>query len=184
MDFSILKKLNFDSIDLVQLFINGIQVFKAGYKNWVKYSTESDGVTIYNNGLGYKGGTRLSSSGVEKTDNFVTAFGYIPVKGGDTICFCGQNKLGEYVNWNDTTRATNYICVYDASFKFLYAGTCRGDYTLSSFVESISKDGNVSVIKLKNVSSIAYFRMSVFDSYSSTGIDGNTAIITINEEIA
>ena len=36
-------------------------------KNWVPYSTEADGITIYNDGLGYKEGYRLSSSGAEKT---------------------------------------------------------------------------------------------------------------------
>lgn len=47
----------------------------------------------------------------------------------------------------------------------------------------MSHDGNVSAIKLKNVDAIAYIRMCIHSDYSITGIDGNVAIITVNEEI-
>ena len=59
MDLTKLKKLVIGGIELKQLLINGVQVWKSGYKNWVKYSTEADGVTIYNGGLGYKNGYRM-----------------------------------------------------------------------------------------------------------------------------
>lgn len=159
-------------------------VVKAKYTNQVPISTDASG-NIYN-GTGYKDKARLSSSGSEKTGadgEYCTAFGYVPVKGGDTIRFCAQENNGNYVNWNNANQAANYICVYDASFKFLYAGNSNGDYSTSTFVESMSRDGNISVIKLKEVSSIAYFRMSVYGDYSINGINGSTAIITVNEEI-
>ena len=43
IDFSKFKKLTIGGVELKQLFINGIRVWKSGYKNWVKFSTENGG---------------------------------------------------------------------------------------------------------------------------------------------
>lgn len=44
MDFSTLKKLTIDGVELKQLLINGIQVWKASsYKNLVTNSPDVDG---------------------------------------------------------------------------------------------------------------------------------------------
>ena len=154
----------------------------ANFINKMPTSIDANG-NGYNDKRGYKDATRLSSSGSEKGDNFYTAFGYIPVSGGDTIRFTGQEHNGADVLWYDTTSQANYICVYDKDFKFLYAGLPNGGYNTDSFVESMSVDGVVSVIKLKDVANIAYFRMSVQSGYSASGITGESAIITVNEEI-
>ena len=151
------------------------------YTNLVPTSIDADG-NIYN-GTGYKEKTRLSSSGVEKEADFHMTFGYMPVKGGDTIRFKGKGKDGTDAIWYDSASKINYICVYDADFKFLYAGNASGEYGANSFVETMSLEDAVSVIKLKNVEKIAYFRMNVWHTYSSTGMDGSSAIITVNEEI-
>lgn len=154
---------------------------KSKYTNQVPISVNTDG-TVYNE-TGYKGGYRLSSSGVEKADNYHTVFGYIPVKGGDTIRFCGQENNGNDIIWANGANSTNYICVYKSDFTLLYAGTATSEYNTTKFVESMTNDGVVSTIKLKNVADIAYFRMCIYGTYSTTGIDGTTAIITVNEEI-
>jgi hypothetical protein len=154
---------------------------KYSYTNQVLISIDTDG-TVYNE-TGYKGGYRLSSSGVEKADNYHTVFGYIPVKGGDTIRFCGQENNGNDIIWANGATSTNYICVYKSDFTLLYAGNATSEYSTTKFVESMTNDGVVSTIKLKNVADIAYFRMCVYGTYSTTGIDGTTAIITVNEEI-
>ena len=61
IDLSTLKELIIDGIKLVELYINNILVWKSGFKNWVRYSTESGGAAIYNGGLGYKNGYRVRS---------------------------------------------------------------------------------------------------------------------------
>lgn len=186
MDFSSIKAISIPEGVVTKIMSAGVvlwQTVTEAFKNWVKYSTESDGKTIYNGGLGYKGGYRLSSSGAEKESDYCTTFGYIPAKGGDTIRFCGQENNGDYANWCSTSASTNYICAYGSSRNFLYAGNSRNGYDSSSFIESMTQDGSISIIKLKEVSAIAYIRMSVYAPYSPAGINGETAIITVNQEI-
>ena len=36
---------------------DGVILFKSGPKNWIPYSTTTDGKTIFNGGLGYKNNT-------------------------------------------------------------------------------------------------------------------------------
>lgn len=152
------------------------------FTNKIPTSIDANGA-IYN-GTGYKNNTRLSSSGsVKENEEGHTAFGFIPAKGGDTIRFKSVSKNGADVIWYDTRASANYICAYDANFNFLYAGNSQGVYQTSSFVDSMSLDGSVSVIKLKNVANIAYIRMSVYNGYSLNDIIGESAIITVNEEI-
>ena len=153
----------------------------ANFTNKVSTSIDESGA-IYN-GTGYKNNTRLSSSGAEKEDNYNTAFGYIPAKGGDTIRFKSVSKNGTDVIWYDTAQSVNYICAYDANFTLLYAGNSAGGYNTSSLVDSMSLDGSVNVITLKNVANIAYIRISVKNTYSLNDIIGESAIITVNEEI-
>lgn len=151
------------------------------YTNLVPTSIDADG-NIYN-GTGYKEMTRLSSSGAEKEANYHVAFGYVPVKGGDTIRFKGKGRDGTDAIWYDTGVSTNYICVYDANFNFLYAGSSEGIYSTSSFIETMYLEDTTSVIKLKEVANIAYFRMCVWHTYTIQGMDVETAIITVNQEI-
>ena len=64
---------------------DGAVLWKTGSKNWVPFSTEADGVTIYNNGLGYKDGYRVRSGGEEAESTSGTATGFIPIKRGDIV---------------------------------------------------------------------------------------------------
>ena len=159
--------------------VTGVKV--SAYTNLVPTSIDASG-NIYN-GTGYKEKTRLSSSGSEKTSDYYVAFGYMPVKGGDTIRFKGKGTDGTDVIWYDPSETGSYICVYDADFNFLYAGLPNGSYSTNSFVKSMRLENAVSVIELKDVANIAYFRMSVFHTHSALGMDGETAIITVNQEI-
>ena len=173
MDFTNLKKLNIDGIDAVQLFINGVQVFKAGYKNWVKYSTEADGVTIYNGGLGYKNGYRLSSGGGESTLSGGTVTGFIPVKAGDTIRIGG-------CKWYDAVASVNYFIVYDSAFQKVYTGNAKGAYQTTTFIDSMTYDDTtgISTVVLKpGVAGYEHFRICI------SGANGENVIVTINEEI-
>lgn len=156
----------------------------ANFTNKVPTSIDTDG-GIFND-TGYKNNARLSSSGGVKegeTGEYNTLFGYIPAKGGDTIRFKSVSKNGKDVIWYATDNSMNYICAYDANFNFIYTANSTGSYDSSKLIESVSLDGSVSVIKLKNVANIAYIRMSVNNSYSLNDIIGESAIITVNEEI-
>ncbi len=173
MDLRNLKKLTVGGKELKQLLVNGVQVWKSGYKNWVKFSTEADGKTIYNGGLGYKDGYRLSSSGGESTLSGGTVTGFIPVKAGDTIRISGGK-------WYDTGSSVNYIIVYNASFDKVYTGLPAGNYQTSTFIDSMTYDATtrISTIVLKaGVTGYEYFRLSLRET------NGANLIVTVNEEI-
>lgn len=119
MDFSKIKRFHMDGIELKSISINGVHVW-TGYKNWVKYSTESDGVTIYNNGLGYKDGYRVRSGGAEVEQGSTTSCtGFIPFKKGDVLRIYPQFHGLNIVN------AINYA---NASFQNIGQATGSGGY--------------------------------------------------------
>lgn len=171
----------------------------SGYTNLVPSSINSHATgetpTIYGEDYngdgkndGYKEKIRLSSSGtVKENQNYHTLFGYIAVKGGDTIRLrCNERDLSATpVIWYNKDVSTNYICLYDSTFNFKYCGHPSGIYGTNNFVESMSTEGNVSVIKLKPLEANTeyYIRMCVFGDHSESGIDGSTAVITVNQEI-
>ena len=105
MDFTKLKKLTVNGVELKKLLINGIQVWKAGVKNWVKYSTETDKVTIFNGGLGYIDGYRLSSSGSLKEQKLTATTGFIKATKNDVVRMAGT----EWFQHN----GYNYFLMYD-----------------------------------------------------------------------
>lgn len=172
--FNTLKSLSIDGIVLKRLSINGVLSWEESsrYTNRVPVSIDENG-NIFN-GVGYQESLRLSSSGVTKEKNNSVVTGFIPVKGGDTVRIVG-------VNWSYAS-SSNYICAYDSSFTFLYAGTSAGGYYLSTMAESVTFDGEMAIIKLAALDNIAYIR------FSSCGDDtkqaqGSEMIVTINEEI-
>ena len=183
--FTNLKALAIPEGDVVKITVGGVTLWEASasYKNWVKYSTEADGVTIYNNGLGYKNGYRLSSSGGESANTKDSVTGFIPVNGGETIYIKAKDTQGNDVYWYNTSRSTNYINAYTADKTLLYAGNAKGTYGSSNLIESMSADtvNGVSIVKIKALSDIAYIRISVAgDAYAVSGAD---MIVTVNESI-
>ena len=151
------------------------------YKNWVRHSTEADGVTVYNNGLGYKDGYRIRSGGAEATQANATCTGFIPVSGGDIVRLAG---------WTfDHVTAANAISLSDSSFTNIGQLTSQGSsygiiesaystYGWSSVVES---DGVWTWVVPPAASGVAYIRISGFDN--SDDFSGASMIVTINEEI-
>lgn len=179
MDFSNLKALTIPEGDVTKITIGGSVVWEKvvapSYKNWVKYSTESDGKTIYNGGLGYKNGYRLSSSGGESVAASCTVTGFIKAKAGDTI------RIKGYV-WYNTAVSLNYLIAYNSSFAKVYTGNAQGTYQTSTLIASMEYDATtgISTVVLKSGISFEYIRISVNDAVS---IDGKNLIVTINEEI-
>lgn len=184
IDFTKIKKLTIGGIELKQLLINGIQVWKSGYKNWVKYSTEADGVTIYNNGLGYKDGYRIRSGGAEGSSTNGSCTGFIPLKIGDTLRiyppFDGGNTYNA-INFSDAT-FTNIGQITDDGAAY---GTCdsNGKLYKSTVINGVS----TLTLTDKHDSRIAYVRVTNRISspqWPGAPIDsGSEMIVTVNEEI-
>jgi hypothetical protein len=86
IDFSTIKKLTIGGVDLVKLFINGVQVWAAKtFTNQVPISTDTDD-SIFN-GVGYIENRRLSSSGglSSSAQNGSVTTGFIPFYGDSTV---------------------------------------------------------------------------------------------------
>jgi len=187
MDFRNLKKLVIDGVELKQLFINGIQVWKTGYKNWVKYSTEADGVTIYNGGLGYKENARVRSGGAESGSPGALCTGFIPFKKGDILRiypqFCGLNT-NNTLNFADEN-FSNLGQYNDVGSMY---GICSSDTTHWNAIGT--ETGGITIIDISGVSNgndIAYVRLThAYTDYNDAPYyvdSGEELIVTINEEI-
>lgn len=177
MNLSNLKEVVVDGIKLVELYINGVLAWKSGYKNWVKFSTESDGVTIYNGGLGYKSGYRVRSGGAEAAMGSASCTGYIPVKGGDVVRLSGYDAA--YAN------TENAINVYDSSKTNLGQAARNGSYgvfntTCSAYTwASVKEDPTgVWIWTVPPNANIAFIRVTGYTT------DGSKMIVTRNEEIS
>jgi len=182
-----MKKLNIGGIDLVELFINGIRVWKSGPKNWVRYSTTEDGTTIYNGGLGYKNGYRVRSGGAEGDQPNGTCTGFIPVKAGDVVrisgCDFGTSSNGNAINVSNASFTNiGQFTMLPASYGILAAsGGAYGAYNHDSVVEE--KTGVWKWIVPPAASGVAYIRVSGYETTPYT-YPGDNLIVTINEEIA
>jgi hypothetical protein len=153
-------------------------------KNWVRYSTESGGTTIYNSGKGYKVGYRVRSGGAETTTPHGAITGFISVKGGDVVRLSG---------WDFSAAKTeNAINVFNSSFTNIGQFTSQ-PATYGIFLETAYKPyAYSSVVKESSTvwkwvvppatSGIAYIRVTGFKT-SMTETDAKKMIITINEEI-
>lgn len=187
--FSNIKKLSVDGINLVELYINGNLEWKSGPKNWVKYSTEADGVTIYNGGLGYKDGYRVRSGGAEQTTTDTACTGFIPFKKGDVLriypAFAGQNIVNA-INFANADRANIGQMTGSGSAY----GICT--YAPDEWKSAVNNNVNgVTVIDMTNISrtdDVAYVRITNCIAKTSSGYkpiinSGAEMIVTINEEI-
>jgi hypothetical protein len=198
MDFSAIKKLTIGGIELKQLFINGIQVWRS-FTNQVRQSIASD-KTPFNGGLGYWNGQELSgSSGSQRAGTGYTCTGFIPVKQGDVIRIKG-------CNWY-STKATNYIVAYTSTFVHWGTTSAGGGHYYGNTATTVNPEkmpiehadyggswdvqSNVSTItiakdpshKTYGYKNIAYIRLSVRGD-GSGAVDGADLIVTVNEEIS
>lgn len=183
IDFSLFKSLTVAGVTLKQLFINGVQVWKSGYKNWVRYSTEADGVKIYNGGLGYKNGYRVRSGGAEGEQYQGSCTGFIPVKGGDVIrisgCDFDTSSNGNAINVSDSSRTNiGQFTMLPASYGIL--NSPYGAYHHDSVVKE--KDGVWKWVVPPAASGVAFIRVSGFNIEAT--YPGADMIVTVNEEIA
>lgn len=177
------KTITFAGKAVKKLELAGKKIWETvTYKNWVKFSTEADCVTIYNGGLGYKDGYRIRSGGAEATIEDASCTGYIPVKAGYSIRLSGYDA---------TYRGTqNAINVYDESHTNLgqtiansdngygIIGNTWKDYNWRGANGVKEEKTGVWIWIIPPDASIAYIRVTGY-----TLGDGNKMIVTVNEEI-
>ena len=189
MDFASVKSITIPEGKVKRIEIDGVVIWQSEPKNWVKYSTTEDGVTIYNKGLGYKDGYRVRSGGTESTQSGGSCTGYIPYVKGDKL----------YIWPHFTERNTdNAINFYDSSFNCLgqvvdsdYGYTLCGNRKWTTFDTKVVN--GVSVLDITfaesgdtryKVEDVAYVRVTNHIGSSISGISsGAEMIITKNEEL-
>lgn len=168
IDFKNLKKLTIGGVELKQLFINGIQVWKAiSYTNQIPISTDKDG-SIYN-GKGWKDAT-YDNNGNVGTNNATDLTGFIPCKAGDIIRL--QNMpFNSSVN---TCRLTFYKSDKSFLVQALVGSTWYLDNELKGVKDS---SGNYIQWTIKNLTgTVAFIRITA----ASITAD---SIVTVNQEI-
>jgi hypothetical protein len=181
MDLSNYKFIKVSGINMRSLAIDGVEVWRWAYKNWVPFSINADG-TIYNNGLGYKDGYRVRSGGAETTQPSATITGYIKVSAGDIIrisgCNFNEKSVNAAINASDSS-FTNIGQLVGNSVGYGIFGGEYYDYSMHSVVEE--KTGVWRWIVPPAESGVAYIRITA-GSYQATPT-GADLIVTINEEI-
>ena len=189
MDLTGIKKLTIGGVGLKQLFINGIQVWKSGYKNWVPHSIDTDG-SIYN-GTGYKEGYRIRSGGAEAASNNVgsraVCTGFIPFKMGDVL------RISPPFSGLNTQNAINFA---DGSFSNLGQMTdVPSSYGIclsgAGWNKAVVTAGGVTTVDISGVSNGADVRyVRITHCFNDPSIDssvqvssGAELIVTVNEEL-
>jgi hypothetical protein len=184
MDFSIIKALTIPEGEVTKIEANGVVLWQAvTYKNWAKYSTEADGTTIYNNGLGYKDGYRVRSGGAEAELVRAICTGFIPFKKGDVLriypAFIGKNTENA-INFSDASRTNLGQQTGVTSY-----GICQVNQSLWVASAKNVVDG-VTVVDISNIpnaNDVAYVRVTNYKGEGGTISSGAEMIITVNEEI-
>ena len=152
------------------------------YTNQIPLSVDADG-SIYN-GIGYKEGYRLSSSGAEKENtgyiHGTICTGFIPVKQGDVVRIHG-------CSWYNPNSGTNYFCGYNDSFTFQGAAISNFSGYYGTWVgaelqptHKIGENGDITFTITDPA--VKYIRVSSAGT-TAMPLDPAAAIIPVNEEI-
>ena len=159
------------------------KVWQDGSKNWVKYSTEANSTSIYNNGKGYEFGYRLNSSGARKEEPNSFAIGFIPVTKNSVlrIKYFGKGRT------DGMGHTANHILLYNSSYTLLTTlqqGT--GANMKANGVGVMDTDNKIFTVTASEIldnDNIAYMRLSTVINESPVEADGEKLIVTVDEEI-
>lgn len=144
------------------------------YTNLIPTSTDSSGA-IYN-GIGYKDGSRLNSSGSETTDGrHMSVTGFIPYTQGQTIRLGGSNiAFNEY-------GCMMYFYKADKTAIAGFDYNRVGDSAFGTWDTSEGSSVFAVVPSASKIPNVAYFRISA--SVRNAGDTGSGMIVTIDERI-
>lgn len=182
MDFSKLKSLTIPEGKVKQIVAGGKVLWKSGYKNWVLFSTEADGKTIYNGGKGYKNNYRIRSGGAEAGLSYCSITGYIPYVKGDKLYiyppFTGlntQNTINFYDSgFNNLGQITDSGAVYGICYISQKTKVVNGVTVLDISNTTVSRDNEIAYVRVGN---------SINAPNENNIVSGAEMIITKNEEI-
>lgn len=152
----------------------------AAYTNQIPISTDTDG-TIFN-GIGYKQGYRLNSSGNVadvasggvSTDWFVT--GFIPVKGGDIIRFSGAYVEGGSGAVNNRYYDSSKVAGRPAFTPYVFVHNLESTKSAFKACDYNENEQRLYSFTLKDNVEAGYMRFTLLGN-------GSDAVITVNEEI-
>lgn len=175
----------------VSITVSAVVVAEDTYTNQMPISIGTDG-EVYN-GVGWKGGMRLSaSSGDEKAKENTGITGFIPVKSG---YICRFMDTGSRLLWNEEGGSAGNCAVvyYNQSFGWLgsftlqpaYYGICGTNATPAvSGIDPVGStaDGGIVTFTVPNNADIAYVRLGM-SCVAVNGSDLADLIFTVNEEI-
>lgn len=178
VNFSGVKSVTIPEGSVKKITASGVVLWeKKGFTNLVPLSTEADGKTIYNGGLGYKSGYRIRSGGAESHTGTSSCSGFIPVKPLSIV------RVGGCTYSANTQTAIN---VSDSTFTNLGQMVGNSSYGYGIMAETANKPYNRdSVVQKDNYwewvvppdNRIAYIRVTGETS------DGSKLIVTVDEEI-
>ena len=185
IDFSTAKEIRIPEGQVYKIARGNETLWEAAYINMVLRSTESDGVTIYNGGLGYKNGYRIRSGGAEGALASSAHTGFIPVKGGDVVRISGGDfgsvaGHGSAMNVADSTRTNIGQFSMQSGEYGIFLQSAYKSYAKSSVVQE--KTGVWKWIVPPAASGVAYIRVSC-NAANNGSADGEKLIVTINQEI-
>ena len=183
MNLSSAKEIIIPEGSVKKILIDNVVLWEepATYKNWARFSTEVDGVTIYNGGIGYKIGYRVRSDGAEVAVSEMPASctGFIPLKAGDVVRLSGYDAL--------KAQATNAINVSNSNKENLgqaianssggYGIFAQSAYLAYNWPSVVENPTGIYTWVCPPHPDIAFMRVTGFTQH------GETMIITVNEEI-
>lgn len=184
MDFSAVKSFTIPEGNVIEVKAGSVVIWKKpdDMKNWARLSTEADGVTIYNNGLGYKNGYRIRSGGAEGATDIATCTGFIPAKAGDIIRWTGCDAME-----SSTANAINVYTDGKENLGQVVSNTPSSGYGIFAPSGQYYNYGWLSVVEnptgqyswvIPPHPDIRFIRLT-----GKTGGDGSSLIITVNQEI-
>ena len=173
---------NFSDCAIKTLIVlaNKQDLFKPSITNIIPLSTEADGKTIYNNGLGYKDNCRVRSAGGEEETDCTSCTGYIPYKKGDVL------YISPYFLYRNAVNAINFYnknfeCLGQFTAEDLCYGFCNVDF------KPITKNGvtivDISHINIEGIESVRYVRITNGTRYAgiSNDIRSGSQMIILKE---
>lgn len=183
MDFSTVKSITMPEGEVKEIYSGDVLLWKGGYTNLVPLSTEADGVTIYNGGLGYKNKYRIRSGGAEGDNAYASHTGFIRAIGGDVVRLSGYDatikNTANAINVYDASHTSiGQITTNDAYYGYGFFQKTWNDYNWSNAKGVKEEKTGVYVWTIPPDASIQYIRVTGY-----TGGDGSKMIVTVNEEI-
>lgn len=143
----------------------------SSYTNQIPLSTTTIGGTEIYNGVGYKTGTRINSSGSEVAVSNMCCTGFIPLDGASS-----KGTIIRIKNITVSGGATPYFVIYNQS------GTISGSVTTSQLTSG-GTGTNLSVTVTDGIIEITITANNFYAARLSCGVIDDTSIITVNEEI-